>query len=675
MGRTGLSVLLVVTLTLLAALAAAGGAWGFWTSAYAGRGVATTGTLAPPTSVAATAVRWLAQTQVTWTPPASPAPTQVAYRIERLNVTSGSWAPACSTSAGSPTSSTSCLDTDIPDGTYRYLVTTVYQTWSAASDPSAQVTVYADTTAPTIALADASPPPVPGSDVFPSSPVALSLHAQDPDGFGVASISYLIDGAEPTAVVADHAAVVVSGEGAHTVTFTATDRAGNTSRPVTAALVIDSVAPAVTISPAEGQPDPTRNSPLRYAVVFTEPVTGFTADDVHLSGPAAATATATVSADADGARYQVSVAGMSTDGDLVVTVPADAAHDRAGHGNTAAGTDQPATVRFDTTAPPAPSQPRLASISDTGASQSDQATSATALSLSGTAEPGAMVTVYRGATPVAATTAIATSTGTATEGVYTVTTLPLEEGTHLLTAVATDAAGNTSAASPALTVTIDTTAPTAPSPPDLQAASDTGTSSTDDITMDATPTFGGTADTADTGVTVTLLEGTAPLGRADAAAGTYTVTSTALVDGVQRVTAVATDLAGNTSPASAATVVTVDTAAPAPTADAPVYSAGTGTAQLTGTAGTSAGDTASVTVTTCKANAFPCTPANTLDTRVAAVNPTGTWTATTGDLRTCLLGGLLGLICTGPGPVYLQVVQTDLAGHTGTSPARAATFS
>ena len=40
-----------------------------------------------------------------------------------------------------------------------------------------------------------------------------------------------------------------------------------------------------------------------------------------------------------------------------------------------------------------------------------------------------------------------------------------------------------------------------------------------------------------------------------------------------------------------------------------------------------------------------------------------------------MLGGLLGLICTGPGPVYFQVVQTDLAGHTGTSPARAATFS
>ena len=46
-------------------------------------------------------------------------------------------------------------------------------------------------------------------------------------------------------------------------------------------------------------------------------------------------------------------------------------------------------------------------------------------------------------------------------GAYT--TAALANGAHSLTATATDAAGNTSAASAALAVTIDTTAPVAPS--------------------------------------------------------------------------------------------------------------------------------------------------------------------------------------------------------------------
>jgi hypothetical protein len=52
-----------------------------------------------------------------------------------------------------------------------------------------------------------------------------------------------------------------------------------------------------------------------------------------------------------------------------------------------------------------------------------------------------------------------------------------------------DAAGNASIASGGLAVTIDTVAPTAPAAPDLQASSDSGSSSTDNYTNDDTPTF------------------------------------------------------------------------------------------------------------------------------------------------------------------------------------------
>src|SRR5206468_4970780 len=56
--------------------------------------------------------------------------------------------------------------------------------------------------------------------------------------------------------------------------------------------------------------------------------------------------------------------------------------------------------------------------------------------------------------------------------------------------------GVVSAVSLALSVTIDRTAPVTPSTPDLQAASDSGSSSTDNITNVTSPTFdlGGTIE-------------------------------------------------------------------------------------------------------------------------------------------------------------------------------------
>jgi len=75
----------------------------------------------------------------------------------------------------------------------------------------------------------------------------------------------------------------------------------------------------------------------------------------------------------------------------------------------------------------------------------------------------------------------------------TYTTASQAEGTYVYKLSAVDAAGNESALSPGLSVTIDTAAPAAPAAPDLQAASDTGVSSTDNITNDATPTFDVTA--------------------------------------------------------------------------------------------------------------------------------------------------------------------------------------
>src|SRR6185503_8536692 len=125
---------------------------------------------------------------------------------------------------------------------------------------------------------------------------------------------------------------------------------------------------------------------------------------------------------------------------------------------------------------------------------------------------------------------------------------------------------NPSVASASLVVTIDTAA-AAPSAPDLQAASDSGNSSTDNITNDATPTVSGNGAEAGAAVTLYDTDGTTVLGNTTAdLSGNWTITSSALADGNHTLTVKQVDIAGNPSVASASLVVTIDTAAAAPSA-------------------------------------------------------------------------------------------------------------
>src|SRR5207249_2817985 len=98
----------------------------------------------------------------------------------------------------------------------------------------------------------------------------------------------------------------------------------------------------------------------------------------------------------------------------------------------------------------------------------DNVTNVTTPTFSGTAEAGSTVKIYSDGAQV--------GSGPATGGSYTLTTTALVTGPRNITATATDAAGNVSPISGALSVTIDTGAPTAPSTPDLTAASDSGSS-------------------------------------------------------------------------------------------------------------------------------------------------------------------------------------------------------
>ncbi|MCP4383274.1 MAG: hypothetical protein GY798_17960, partial [Hyphomicrobiales bacterium] len=120
--------------------------------------------------------------------------------------------------------------------------------------------------------------------------------------------------------------------------------------------------------------------------------------------------------------------------------------------------------------------PVIAGIADDSGVLGDGVTSDQTLSLSGTAEAGSTVEVFDGGVSLGTVVANAS-------GAWSFLTTVLSEGAHSFTTRATDVAGNKKSSS-SFAAIVDTTAPGAPSTPDLATASDTGTSDTDDITSD-----------------------------------------------------------------------------------------------------------------------------------------------------------------------------------------------
>jgi hypothetical protein len=104
-----------------------------------------------------------------------------------------------------------------------------------------------DTTAPTV-TATLTPAPNPAG--WNNHDVTVALAATDEDGgSGVASVSYSATGAQaipPTTVPGAAATVAVTHDGVTTVTYTATDVAGNTSAPRTVTVRLDKTPPALT---------------------------------------------------------------------------------------------------------------------------------------------------------------------------------------------------------------------------------------------------------------------------------------------------------------------------------------------------------------------------------------------------------------------------------------------
>jgi autotransporter-associated beta strand protein len=175
---------------------------------------------------------------------------------------------------------------------------------------------------------------------------------------------------------------------------------------------------------------------------------------------------------------------------------------------------------------------------DTGASATDHVTSDAAIVLSGTAGANNTVTIaLEGVGEIGTATSDAAGNWS-----FDYTNVSLSEGTHNFTAVATDENGGQTPESDPFSVTVDTTAPVAPSIQSIGSGS---------------LIFKGTAEPGTT-VTVTRT-GAGVVGTTTAGPnGVWSLTySTALPQGLYTFNATAADTAGNTSPASAD--YTVDT--------------------------------------------------------------------------------------------------------------------
>ncbi|MHC4046602.1 Ig-like domain-containing protein, partial [Bradyrhizobium sp. 23AC] len=185
-----------------------------------------------------------------------------------------------------------------------------------------------------------------------------------------------------------------------------------------------------------------------------------------------------------------------------------------------------------TTAPtPAPSAPVIASWSPDSAVAGDGVTDASQITLHGKAAAGSTVKVYDGSTQIG--TATATSTGS-----WDYITKVLTDAKHSLTATATNASGQTSVASAAVVVTVDTKAPAAPT-----IAKDTVNSANQAVV----------SGTAEANSAIKVFDGTTQVGTATTnSSGAWSVTTSALSSGSHVLTAKATDVAGNVSVASTA---------------------------------------------------------------------------------------------------------------------------
>jgi hypothetical protein len=404
--------------------------------------------------------------------------------------------------------------------------------------------------------------PVPGAVTYtPANPVPLSVAVPLPAGSAVGDVITLtLTGSQagnsqtvtslPLSSADLSAGVIHLNAGAtlsaDTLSLSATslDLAGNLSTlgQSASSYVFDNVAPAAPATPTVSYAPGTAN-PLHISVGL--PVaTGATAPAVGdvlsltLTGTGANGAPQTLQslpltlADLNTGSVSFVPTGLANDTYLIRATLTDAA------GNVSQSSVAQSYV-FDTVAPV---QPTLALVADTGINgvNTDGITRNGALQTPGNLEAGATVEYSTGALDANGNLIWSTTVPTAVEGPNTISVRQ------------TDAAGNVSVASTALTFTLDTVAPAAPT---LALVADTGING-DGITSNGALQAPGNLEA---GTTVEYSTGALDAN----GALIWSTTVPTAVEGLNTISVRQTDVAGNVSVASTALNFTLDTLAPA----------------------------------------------------------------------------------------------------------------
>lgn len=239
----------------------------------------------------------------------------------------------------------------------------------------------------------------------------------------------------------------------------------------------------------------------------------------------------------------------------IPNIGSEGTHSFTAHATDLAGNQSPLSsalnVEFDFTAPPSPGTPTLDPASDSGDSNSDRLTNIGTPTFTGTGLDEHGILLVANDQP--------SGDGTVTGTSWSVVSSLLEEGLNTITAQQEDLAGNISAPSLPLEITIDRTRPLGPANFSLNPASDLGFSDSDGITNDPTPTFTGNAEA---GTTVRVFRA----GSVEIASGLgengFQLTSVPLSQGPHSITARTYDAAGNVSLTPPAFQIEIDTTPP-----------------------------------------------------------------------------------------------------------------
>ena len=441
------------------------------------------------------------------------------------------------------------------------------------------------TTAPTIAITA----PVAGDNIINKSEAAVGVTISGTAVAGTGGAA--VNGQTATITIVDstnavkdtYAATVTSGawsvnvtaaqaqglaNGSYSIKANVSDAAGNAATTATQAITVDETAPTIAITAPVAGDNIINKSEAAVGVTISgtavagtggAAVNGQTATITIVDSTNAVkdTYTATVTSGAWSVNVTAAQAqGLSNGSYSIKANVSDAA------GNAATTATQ--AIAVDETAPSG-STTILTAGSDSGTSHTDGITNVTAptfsVALNSTVVAGDTVQLLLSGSPLAHPVTHTATAADVTAGSLSLTVTAGDlgaDGSKSITALFTDAAGNSSITS-ALSFTLDTTIPGKPATPADAAVINGVVNAANDTASQAL------TGTAEAGSTVTVFDNGAQVGTTLAAAnGSWSYVVGALANGSSHsYTVTATDAAGNTSAPSNPLAFTVNTTGPA----------------------------------------------------------------------------------------------------------------